>query len=113
MQVTKGTWRMREQCVPGYLSSSPAQEPGNEASTSRAPALEMHSAQVLEMLVQMQCPRNVQGVSKSCKKCFVSKRVLQNSYVIQWCPRSVQVVKFQRAKWYACADTDLACVFAV
>jgi len=32
MQVTKGTWRMREQCVPGSLSSSPAREPGNEAS---------------------------------------------------------------------------------
>ena len=32
MQVTKGTWRMREQCVPGSLSSSPAQEPGNEAN---------------------------------------------------------------------------------
>ena len=32
MQVTKGTWHMREQCVPGSLSSSPAQEPGNEAS---------------------------------------------------------------------------------
>ena len=32
MQVTKGIWRMREQCVPGSLSSSPAQEPGNEAS---------------------------------------------------------------------------------
>ena len=31
MQVTKGTWCMREQCVPGFLSSSPAQEPGNEA----------------------------------------------------------------------------------
>ena len=32
MQVTKGTWRMRKQCVPGSLSSSPAREPGNEAS---------------------------------------------------------------------------------
>ena len=32
MQVTKGTRRMREQCVPGSLSSSPAQEPGNEAN---------------------------------------------------------------------------------
>ena len=32
MQVTKGTLRMREQCVPGSLSSSPTQEPGNEAS---------------------------------------------------------------------------------
>ena len=31
MQVTKGTWRMREQCVPGSLSSLYAQEPGNEA----------------------------------------------------------------------------------
>ena len=31
MQVTKGTWRMREQCVPGPLSFSPAREPGNEA----------------------------------------------------------------------------------
>ena len=34
MQVTKGTWRMREHCVPGFLSSSPAQEPGNEASVA-------------------------------------------------------------------------------
>ena len=32
MQVTKGTWRMCKQCVPGSLSSSPAQEPGNEAN---------------------------------------------------------------------------------
>ena len=32
MQVTKGTLRLREQCVPGSLSSSPAREPGNEAS---------------------------------------------------------------------------------
>ena len=31
MQVTKGTWRMCKQCVPGSLSSSPQQEPGNEA----------------------------------------------------------------------------------
>ena len=34
MQVTKGTWSMRKQCVPGSLSSSPAQEPGNEAMPS-------------------------------------------------------------------------------
>ena len=34
MQVTKGTWRMREQCVPGSLSSAHAQEPGNEATCS-------------------------------------------------------------------------------
>ena len=32
MQVTKGTWRMREQCVPGSLPSSPAQEAGSEAT---------------------------------------------------------------------------------
>ena len=31
MQVTKGTWRMHEQCVPGSLSSAYTQEPGNEA----------------------------------------------------------------------------------
>ena len=31
MQVTIKTWRMREQCVPGSLSST-AQEPGNEDS---------------------------------------------------------------------------------
>ena len=36
MQVTKGIWRMREQCVPGSLSSSPAQEPGNEAMVAEA-----------------------------------------------------------------------------
>ena len=34
MQVTKGTWCMREQCVPGSLSSSPAREPGNEAKAA-------------------------------------------------------------------------------
>ena len=76
--------------------------------TSSAPALEMHSAQCKCWKCLYRC--SVQGVSKSCKKCFVSKRVLQNSYVIQWCPRSVQVVKFQRAKSYACTDTDLVCV---
>ena len=31
MQGTKGIWRMREQCVPGSLSSSHVREPGNEA----------------------------------------------------------------------------------
>jgi len=44
--------------------------------TSSAPALKMHRAQVLEMLVQMECSRSVQV----CKKCYVSKSVLQNSY---------------------------------
>ena len=34
MQVTKGTWHMREQCVPGSLPSSPAREPGNKATSS-------------------------------------------------------------------------------
>ena len=32
MQITKGTWCMGEQCVPGSLSSSLAQEPGNKAT---------------------------------------------------------------------------------
>ena len=36
MQVTKGTWRMREQCVPGSFFSAHAQEPGNEANAEAA-----------------------------------------------------------------------------
>ena len=36
MQVTKGTWRMQEHCVPGSVSSSTTQEPGNEAITDSA-----------------------------------------------------------------------------
>ena len=32
MQVTKRTWRMHGQCVPGSLSFSPTQELGNEAT---------------------------------------------------------------------------------
>ena len=32
MQVTKGTWRMRKQCVPGSLSFSHVRESGNEAN---------------------------------------------------------------------------------
>ena len=36
MQVTKGTRRMHEQCVPGSVCSSPAQEPGNNAITDSA-----------------------------------------------------------------------------
>ena len=43
MQVTKGTWRMREQCVPGSLSSSPAQEPGNEARHAAEGKLGSHA----------------------------------------------------------------------
>ena len=31
MHVTKEAWLMHEQCVPGSLSTSPSQEPGNEA----------------------------------------------------------------------------------
>ena len=43
MQVTKGTWRMREQCVPGSLSSSPAREPGNEAKEVREMVTSPHA----------------------------------------------------------------------
>ena len=32
MQVTKGTWRMSEQCVPGSLSSSPHKSLGTRLS---------------------------------------------------------------------------------
>ena len=31
MQVTKGTWCMRQQCVPGSISSFPTREPGHQA----------------------------------------------------------------------------------
>ena len=50
MQVTKGTWRMREQCVPGSLSSSPAQEPGNEARLECA-SLEMLDPRPISQIV--------------------------------------------------------------
>ena len=68
MQVTKGTWCMREQCVPGSLSSSPAGEPGNEArfnfakcmlavrvmkpcvSTYRATNMGMDKVQILSLM---------------------------------------------------------------
>ena len=36
MQVTKGTWRMREQCVPGSLSSSPHESLGTRLAESLA-----------------------------------------------------------------------------
>ena len=36
MQVTKGTMRMHEQCEPGSVSSSPAQEPGSKTITDSA-----------------------------------------------------------------------------
>ena len=32
MQVTKETWRIRKQRVPGSFFSSPTREPGNEAN---------------------------------------------------------------------------------
>ena len=44
MQVTKGTWRMREHCVPGALSSSHAREPGNEARAAWDPITYSFSA---------------------------------------------------------------------
>ena len=47
MQVTKGTWRMHEQCVPGSLSSSPAQEPGNEANGNTTWAKKLRAWMVL------------------------------------------------------------------
>ena len=34
MHVTKGTWCMSEQCVPGSLSSFPGREPGNETKST-------------------------------------------------------------------------------
>ena len=48
MQVTKGTWHMRKQCVPGSLSSFPAQEPGNEAEKE---AVKKTSAKMLLLIL--------------------------------------------------------------
>ena len=66
----------------------------------------MHSAQVLEMLVQMQCPRSVQVLQEMIR--------IQEGVTEQLCntvvSRSVLVIKFQRAKSYICADTDLMCL---
>ena len=51
--------------------------------TSSAPALEMHSAQVLEMLAQMECPRSVQVLQEMlCIQECVQECVIHNSYVI-------------------------------
>jgi len=47
MQVTKGTWRMCEECVPGSLSSSHAQEPGKEASNILVMLCLLHEAKKL------------------------------------------------------------------
>ena len=69
--------------------------------TSSAPALEMHSAQVLEMLAQRECPRSVQVLQKNAKS--VSKSVLHNSYVITVSKQSKLGTIQIRAKFYACA----------
>ena len=36
MQVTKGTWRMQEHCVPRLCFLLPTREPGNKAITDSA-----------------------------------------------------------------------------
>ena len=55
MQVTKGTWRMHEQCVPGSVSSSPAREPGNEAITDSAIILSILNQSVLRNRKGLAC----------------------------------------------------------
>ena len=55
MQVTKETCHMCEQCVPGSLPSSPAREPGNEASLHCAITLSStfkEFKQTLELLLR-------------------------------------------------------------
>ena len=39
MQVTKGTWCMCIQCVPGSLFLPPTPEPGNEATILAVPSV--------------------------------------------------------------------------
>ena len=55
MQVTKGTWRMHEQCEPGSVSSSPTQEPGNEAITDSAIMLSILKHSVLRNRKGLAC----------------------------------------------------------
>ena len=55
MQVTKGTWRMRKQCVPGSLSSSPAQEPGNEANCTCEWQFNLKGSSIPIILEQLCC----------------------------------------------------------
>ena len=40
MEVTKRTGRIRKQCMPGSLSSSPAREPGNKAKVEKCEGTE-------------------------------------------------------------------------
>ena len=62
MQVIKGTWRMRKQCVPGSLSSSPAQEPGNE---SRYPWVTVLNISKMESMLY------IQREESRCNVCLV------------------------------------------
>ena len=54
--------------------------------TSSAPALEMHSAHVLEMLVQMQCPRSVQVLQQMLRIQEGVTEQLCNIVVSKKCP---------------------------
>ena len=54
--------------------------------TSSAQALEMHSAQVLEMLVQMQCPRSVQVSQEMLRIQEGVTEQLCNTVVSKKCP---------------------------
>ena len=62
MQVTKGTWYMRKQCVPGSLFSSVAQEPGNEASPETNP-----SGAAINQMVQNHLLNTVRSVRENCR----------------------------------------------
>ena len=54
--------------------------------TSSAPALEMHSAQVLEMLVQTQCPSSVQVLQEMLRIQEGVTEQLCNTVVSKKCP---------------------------
>ena len=51
-----------------------------------APALEMHNVQVLEMLVQMQCPRSVQVLQEMLRIQEGVTEQLCNTVVSKKCP---------------------------
>ena len=86
MQVTKGTWRMREQCVPGSLSSAHAQEPGNEARQNYEYTVAKQNgvgAEWVELFITLTKGMGNQRMDFSCLSSCPGVRGLFNTYCIE------------------------------
>ena len=70
----------------GHGSSQEFPRLVHSTCTSSAPALELHSAQVLEMLVQVQCPRSVQVLQEMLRIQEGVTEQLCNTVVSKKCP---------------------------